>query len=76
MQIVNIMRVKNTMVDGSQVSDDDTIDSLMSQADLSDVVIGQTQGSLPVYQLDEDSDYWVAYVDTMKDCLLYTSRCV
>lgn len=67
MQIVNIMRVKNTMVDGSKVSDDDTIDSIMSQADISDVVIGQTQGILPVYQLDEDSDYWVAYVDTMKD---------
>ena len=67
MQIVNILRLKNTMVDGAVVSENDTIDSIMSQDDISKYVVGQTQGILPVYQLDEDSDYWVSYVDTMKD---------
>ena len=67
MVIQSLVDAINTMVNADTVAKNETIDEVMSHADISDKVLGQVPAILPVYQLDKDSDYWVIYVDTMHD---------
>lgn len=65
MELANALLVKNTLADGSKISGSPTIDAIMYREDFAEVVIAMINAVVPVYNLDDDSDYLVAYADTM-----------
>ncbi|MCC8080952.1 MAG: hypothetical protein LIO80_02885, partial [Lachnospiraceae bacterium] len=71
-KLVNYILVKQTFFDAALIDGDDTVDSVMTQieegdeeevAEALEKYVMQTSGYVAVYELDEDSDYFVAYVD-------------
>ncbi|MCD7981746.1 MAG: BspA family leucine-rich repeat surface protein [Clostridiales bacterium] len=75
-KLVNFIAVKQTFFDKSLVEDTDTIDSIMTEIEegdeetadaATDKYVMQTAGYTAVYELDEDSDYYVAFLDTMSE---------
>ncbi|MCD8110411.1 MAG: BspA family leucine-rich repeat surface protein [Clostridiales bacterium] len=71
-KLVNYILVKQTFFDAALIDGDDTVDSVMTQieegdeeeaAETLEKYVMQTSGYVAVYELDEDSDYYVAYVD-------------
>lgn len=72
LKLVNAIRVKQTIVDGSIFNEhntEPTIDNLFSTAadgfDLSDALLNFSFIEMPVYDVDANSEYYVAFVDTM-----------
>ncbi|MCM1233301.1 MAG: VaFE repeat-containing surface-anchored protein [Ruminococcus flavefaciens] len=71
--IANILVVKNTLFDGRYVEDGDTIDSIMYSIENGTgdyetnilKVLGQVGSYVYVYDFNKDSDYYVAYANTM-----------
>ncbi len=70
MQIVNGLLVKNTLFDGTYVETNDTIDSILSAMEHGDgqfeKYIAQLSTYVAVYDVSEESDYFVAYANTMQ----------
>lgn len=69
LSIISFMHVKQTLFDASKmpavaVTD---FDNLMTRADLADYCAGQMETIVPVYLVDENDDYFVAYVNTMQN---------
>ncbi|MCD8110153.1 MAG: BspA family leucine-rich repeat surface protein [Clostridiales bacterium] len=71
-KLVNYILVKQTFFDADLVEEDDTISSIMTlieegdeetAAGALDKYVMQTSGYVAVYELDEDSEYCVAYID-------------
>lgn len=68
MELAGILPVKNTLVDAENTSYDMTIDRLMStdySSNLMESFITQVNTFVAVYDLSDNSDYYVAYADTM-----------
>lgn len=68
--IVNVMVIKQSLFDASKVEDGDTADSIMTAMENGqddEKFIAQLSGTTAVYNLSDGSDYYVAYVDTMRD---------
>lgn len=72
LKLVNAIRVKQTIVDGSIFNEhntEPTLDNLFSTAadgfDLSDALLNFSFIEMPVYDIDTNSEYYVAFVDTM-----------
>ena len=67
MDLVNAMTIKNMLVDASSLdSEHDDIDSIMLSGDIVQYWLGTLNSTVPVYELSESSDYFVAYADTMR----------
>ena len=67
MDLVNAMTIKNMLVDASTLdSEHDNIDSIMLSGDIVQYWLGTLTSTVPVYELSESSDYFVAYADTMR----------
>lgn len=74
-ELANILYIKNTFVDGSTITPEDTIDSVMGPIenggledenfDVFDKFIGQTDSISPLYNFSDDSEYYVAYANTL-----------
>lgn len=64
---VGSLLLKQTFFDRDLLGDFDTIDSIMNLDDesKSSVLLGQMDTMLPVFETEHDSNYYVAYVDTM-----------
>lgn len=79
-KLANVLIVKNTMFDGQYVEDDDTIDSIMYSIQEGDdnidinlkKILGQVEAYTMVYDLNEESDYFVTYANTMMKDSEYT----
>ena len=66
MDLVNAMTVKNMLVDESTLdSEHNDIDSIMHSGDIVKYWLGTLSATVPVYELSEGSNYFVAYADTM-----------
>ena len=71
--LANILIVKNSIFDGTYTKEDDTIDNVMGSIEAQDEhyddslkkFISQVSAFVPVYDLDESNDYYVAYANTM-----------
>ena len=64
-ELANVFLFKNTIVDGNKVTDGETINSLYERDDTEDVFITQVSGETALYNTDDNSDYYVAYANTM-----------
>ncbi len=72
LDLVNGMVVKNTLIDGSMVNSSDTIDSIMYGVESFDMsqyskILGQIESLVAVYDVNEDSAYYIASANTMRD---------
>ena len=61
--LVNAIDVDATIASADELNEGETIDSLMSSDDFR--FLTQQTGRVPVYQLNNDSEYFVAFVDVM-----------
>ncbi|MBR0384483.1 MAG: DUF11 domain-containing protein, partial [Eubacteriaceae bacterium] len=67
-ELKNLITVKQTLFDGSKTASNETLDSIMSNANANfDKMLGQFIVNVPVYNLSDNSEYYVAYVNTMKN---------
>ena len=71
LSIVSFMHVKQTLFDSTKMpalidSINFNLDELMLRDDLANYFIGQMETVVPLYYVGEDSDYLVAYVNTMQ----------
>ena len=64
-ELANILIVKNSLSDSKYITDDTTIDSLMYGEHWADAFLGMISTSVAVYNLDDNSDYLVAFANTM-----------
>ena len=67
MELANIMLVKQTLVDESKLNGLSTIDDIMKSDNYAELVYATLPTTVSVYNLSDDSDYLVAYVNTMQD---------
>lgn len=66
MDLVNAMKIKNMLVDASSLdSEHNDIDSIMHSGNIVKYWLGTLDATVPVYELSESSNYFVAYADTM-----------
>lgn len=66
MDLVNAMTIKNMLVDESTLdSEHNDIDSIMHSGNIVKYWLGTLDATVPVYELSESSNYFVAYADTM-----------
>lgn len=61
--LVNAIDVDATIASADELNEGETIDSLMSSDDFR--FLTQQTGRVPVYQMNNDSEYFVAFVDVM-----------
>ena len=66
-EVKNILTVKNTIVDSSKLNGYDTIDSFFSTHDTDDAFITNLPTGVALYNTDDNSKYYVAYADTMRE---------
>lgn len=71
-EIADIMVVKQTLFDRSLLEKDDTMESILcamedGDGEAADKYITQLQNIVAVYNLSDDSDYYAASVNTMRD---------
>lgn len=69
LSIVSFMHVKQTLFDESKMPvliESTDLDDLMFRDDLSNYFVGQMETIVPLYFVGDDSDYLVAYVNTMQ----------
>lgn len=64
-ELANVLMVKNTFADSKYLAKDSTIDDLMHSENLAQAFITMTSGLVAVYNLDDDSDYLVAFANTL-----------
>lgn len=64
-ELANVLMVKNTFADSKYLAKDATIDDLMHSENLAQAFITMTSGLVAVYNLDDDSDYLVAFANTL-----------
>lgn len=67
LELVNMLLVKQTIADASMLDPDDTIDSVMYSDKSYEAVWTMLTADVAVYNLSEDSEYLVAFADTMHD---------
>lgn len=65
MRLDQILVVKNTLIDAKGISDDETIDSFFLREDTGDLFITTIPATVALYNLDENSDYYVGLGNTM-----------
>lgn len=68
--IVNVMIIKQALFDAAKVEEGDTADSIMTDMENGkdeEKFIAQLTNNTAVYNLSDDSDYYVAFVNTMMD---------
>ncbi|MCD7923106.1 MAG: BspA family leucine-rich repeat surface protein [Clostridiales bacterium] len=70
-KLVNFIAVKQTFFDASLIEDGDTSDSIMAGIEAGDEealekYLMQSTSYAPVYELDENSDYYAVFLDTMQ----------
>ena len=69
--LANIIRIKQTLVQASDQTKGMTLDALHSSDDnfnqFASVMMGQIDTNAAVYNVDDKSDYYVAYVNTMQN---------
>ena len=65
MEVVNGLEVKQTLIDDSKIQDTDNLDSIMFAEDSYDKMIAMFSAFTIVYDVDENSNYYVSFVDTM-----------
>lgn len=63
----NILLVKNTLVDVSELTDNESIDSLMKRKDLGEVFITTIPATVALYSINTESKYYIALANTMLD---------
>lgn len=66
--VISYMHVKQTLFDMTNVPAlvDADIDNLMTHDDVADYCVGQMETIVPLYLVNEDDEYLVAYVNTMQ----------
>lgn len=64
-EIVNVLKIKQTLFDGTVTGSNETIDSIMQTESAAEKLITMLVGAVPVYNVDDESDYYVAFADTM-----------
>ena len=75
-ELANILIVKNSIVDGKYVDKNTTIDSLLYSEDWAASYMGMIPTTVAVYNLDDNSDYLVAFANTMSnDNQYYVQDC-
>ncbi|MCR5544869.1 MAG: VaFE repeat-containing surface-anchored protein [Lachnospiraceae bacterium] len=62
----NILLVKQTLADGNLIGEKQTIDDMFSEEQKGKAFITMTEGYQYLYDVDENSDYYVAMIDTMR----------
>lgn len=67
LKAVNAIYVKQTICDASKLNDDDTITSVMKSSNMFDIFQTMLIATVPVYDLNEDSEYYIAFANTMQD---------
>jgi len=66
MRLINFMHVKNLIIDDTLRGGMTTIDEIMEDIlQHPEIFITQTVGAVPVFELSADSDYYVAFINTM-----------
>lgn len=66
-EVKNVMVVKNTIVDESKMLGYNTIDSFFSTHDTDEAFISSVPTGVALYNTDDDSEWLVAYANTMQD---------
>ena len=66
-EMANIMVVKQTIADASKLNGLKTIDDIMYSDNYGEIVYAILPSYVSVYNLSDDSDYLVAYVNTMQN---------
>jgi len=75
LELVNVIYVKNTLADGNYVPNHYSISDVMGTGDverLSEMFITQLDTMFPVYQVNEFSDYYIAFIDSFFNDERYT----
>ena len=67
LETANIMVVKQTIADASKLNGLSTIDEIMKNDNYGDIIYAILPSYVSVYNLSDDSDYLVAYVNTMQE---------
>ncbi len=67
LDLTNTMVVRHLLVDKTGLSDNETIDNFWSRDDAHEYFYTQIVTDVAVYETDDDSDYYVAYINTMKN---------
>lgn len=67
MHLVNMLLVKQTLADRSMITKSDTLDTIMGAADNFEKVWMVLCTDVAVYDLDAESNYYVAFANTMQD---------
>ena len=64
-ELANILIVKNSIVDGKYVNKSETLDDVMLSDDVEKKLITMLTGTVAVYNLSDNSNYLVAFANTM-----------
>ena len=64
-ELANVLHVKQTIVDGSLITDKDNIDTIMNGNATGQILIGMFNAAVAMYNTDDDSDYFVGFANTM-----------
>lgn len=63
----SVMRVKQSLYNRTALNNHTDIDALMADSDYSDQFVMQFETIVPIYMVNADTDYLVAYVNTMQN---------
>lgn len=64
-ELSNMLRVKQTLMDGSKVEDTDTIDSIMKEENAGEKYITMLDSVVALYDVSDDSEYLVGFANTL-----------
>lgn len=65
MRLDRVLVVKNTLVESEGISENETIDSFFARDDAGDLFITTVPTQVALYNMDENSKYYVGYANTM-----------
>lgn len=65
-ELANMLQVKQTLMDASKVTSDDTIDSVMGQDNSGEKFIGMIDTAVALYDVSDTSDYLVGFANTLQ----------
>ncbi len=66
-ELANVLLVKQTMVDGSKLGNLTTIDEVITADNVEEIIYATMPTYVSVYNVSDDSDYLVAYANTMQN---------
>ncbi|MBR0384087.1 MAG: leucine-rich repeat protein, partial [Eubacteriaceae bacterium] len=66
-ELKNLVLVKQTLFDGSKLKEDENLNIMNDAYNRFDTILGQFLIDIPVFNLSDESEYYVAYINTMQD---------